>query len=242
MSINQILPIVLKYEEKGVTERTVQCLMNAGFGSGENDIFVADREGVGNMSRAFNRITRKLWSLFENRMDDFNFYPAKKFIWFLTNVEFPPEMPESLLSCFDQHTAAVHPAFDSHHPHLNSMMPIVNNDVLFVEWTAPMVSVEAWKKIGQLDEKMPYWGMDLDWSYRAREMDYELKVDGRYRLKHTYLTDKAPEKISEIRRELRSLYDASTEERLIEKYGEGWLKKLWTTHPYIAQGRKKIHL
>ena len=236
--IDSILPIVLRYEEKGWTEKTVQCLLAAGFH--EKEIVYANRDGVGNMSRAFNEALKKHHNALQDRMDDLNFNPGKKFIWFLTNVEFPQEMPLSLLSAFDIETAIVHPAFDSEHPHLNKAFGVVP-DVPFIEWTAPMVRASIFNQIGGLDEKLPYWGMDLHFSHQCREKGYCLKVDGRYRLKHDYLRVSAPEKISQIRKELRYLYDQPTENRLIELYGEDYLPIIWPTHPLVQRGVKRIH-
>lgn len=226
LNLSDILPIVLKYQEKGWTEKTVQCLIDAGFE--KMDIVFADRDGVGNMSRAFNDV---VW---------INYIIEKRFIWFLTNVEFPPEMPLSLLSCFDDETAAVHPGFDSEHPHIKTAFGVVP-DVPFIEWTAPMVNTYIFELFGGLDEQMPYWGMDLSFSKRCRDAGYMLKIDGRYRLKHNYLRTNAPEKISLIRRELRSLYDKQTEERLIEVHGEDYLAEIWPTHPYVAINRKRLY-
>ena len=236
--IDSILPIVLIYEEKGWTEKTVQCLINAGFQ--EEQIVYANRDGVGNMSRAFNSAVGKSFSLFQDKIDDLNFILGKKFIWFLTNVEFPPEMPLSLLSAFDSETAIVHPAFDSEHPHLTQAFGVVP-DVPFIEWTAPMVRTSVFQELGGLDERLPYWGMDLHFSHQCRERGYCLKVDGRYRLKHNYLRVHSPEKISQIRKELRYLYDKPTEERLIEIYGEDYLSVIWPTHPLVQRGIKRIH-
>lgn len=236
--IDSILPIVLLYEEKGWTEKTVQCLIDAGFQ--EEQIMYANRDGVGNMSRAFNEAVKKNGNVFQTRMDDLNFTPGKKFIWFLTNVEFPPEMPLSLLSAFDSETAIVHPAFDSEHPHMNKAFGVVP-DVPFIEWTSPMVRALPFFYFGMLDEKMPYWGMDLHFSHQCRERGYCLKVDGRYRLKHNYLRVHSPEKISQIRKELRYLYDKPTENRLIEIYGEDYLQVIWPTHPLVQRGVKRIH-
>lgn len=242
--LSQILPIVLKYEEKGVTEKTVQCLLDAGFDK-ENIVF-ADRDGVGNMSRAFNTSMHIL-----KTEDDLEYLQFRgevrtrmmdiKYIWFLTNVEFPPEMPLSLLSAFDEETAAVHPAFESSHDFIRDAIGVVP-EAPFIEWTAPMVRANTFYDLDGLDYNLPYWGMDLDFSYRAKQAGYVLKIDGRYRLKHAYLHLHAPEPISEIRKQLRALYDKATEERLIEKYGENWLQKLWPSHPFNQIGRKTIYL
>lgn len=244
--IEKILPIVLKYEEKGWTDKTVKCLLDAGFS--QEDIVFADRDGVGNMARAFNaalnniKITDELEYLrFRGEfIKDQRMYNVK-YIWFLTNVEFPREMPLSLLSAFDEETAAVHPAFDSEHYFIRDCIGVAP-EVEFLEWTAPMVRADVFFELGGLDEKMPYWGFDLCFSYRAKEAGYVLKIDGRYKLKHTYLNLNAPEPISAIRKQLRALYDKPTEERLIEKYGEDWLKKLWSTHHFHNIGRKKLYL
>jgi len=225
LKLSDIMPIVLEYQEKGWTEKTVHCLTNAGFAFSQ--IVWADRDGVGNMSRAFNEALKKRERL-------------EKYTWFLTNVEFPPEMPLSLLSCFDDETAAVHPGFDSEHPHIKTAFGVAP-DVPFIEWTAPMVRTDLFCEMRGLDEQMPYWGMDLSFSKKCRDAGYMLKIDGRYRLKHNYLRTNAPEKISLIRRELRSLYDKSTEERLIQVHGENYLAEIWPTHPYVSMNRKKLY-
>lgn len=243
--LSQILPIVLKYYEKGWTERTVKCLLDAGFSP--DDIVFADRDGVGNMSRAFNTSTHIL-----KTEDDLEYLQFRgevrtrmmdiKYIWFLTNVEFSPEMPLSLLSAFDEDTAAIHPAFDSQHHFIANTVGVAP-EVPFVEWTAPMVRADVFIELSGLDENLPYWGMDIDFSYRAKKAGYILKVDGRHRLKHTYLHLHAlPEPITRIRKQLRELYDKPTEDYMISKYGENWLSLLWETHHYNSIKRKKIHV
>ena len=226
----QIQPIVLRYHEKGWTEKTVACLIAAGFE--ESDIVYADREGVGNMSKAFN-----------NAFQDKLMNDQKPFTWFLTNVAFPEQMPASLLDLIlsDKDIAAVHPAFDSDHPHIRNAYGI-SREVPFVEWTAPLVNAALFFDV-YLDSDMPYWGMDLDWSYRAREEGYTLAIDGRHRLGHTYLrlTDQK-DPITIERERIRKTFDKSTEERLIEKYGADWMVKLWPTHPHVLAGKKTIHV
>lgn len=243
--LSQILPIVLKYHEKGWTERTVKCLLDAGFS--QEDIVFADRDGVGNMSRAFNAAIHLLKT--EDDLEYIQFrgeYKTRmmgvKYIWFLTNVEFSPEMPLSLLSAFDSETAAVHPAFDSQHHFIANTVGIAP-EVPFIEWTAPMVRADVFYELGGLDENLQYWGMDLAFSKAAKDKGYVLKVDGRYRLKHTYLhLHGTPESITRIRKQLRELYDKPTEDYLIGKYGENWLSLLWESHHYNSMNRKKIHI
>jgi hypothetical protein len=231
----QIQPIVLRYQETGWTEKTVACLIGAGFQ--ESDIVFADREGVGNMSKAFN-------DAFKSTLSNDTFPSAKPFTWFLTNVTFPEQMPVSLLELIksDEDIAAVHPAFDSDHPHIRNAYGI-SREVPFVEWTAPLVdSIVFFQCL--LDEQMPYWGMDLDWSYLVTVIgEYTFAIDGRHRLGHTYLrmTDQK-EPITIEREQIRKTFDASTEQRLIEKHGVDWMAKLWPTHPHVLSGNKTIHV
>jgi hypothetical protein len=235
-----IQPIVLKYHEKGWTEATVKCLIDSGFE--ESNIVYADRQGVGNMSKAFNEA---FFNTLENAEGAHSPYlPLMPYIWFLTNVTFPEQMPASLLELIksDEDIAAVHPAFDSDHPHIRNTYG-VNREVPFIEWTAPLVDSLAFFQC-LLDEKMPYWGMDLDWSYLVQEIGgHTLAVDGRYRLGHTYLRfNDSQEEVTRKRLELRKTFDKPTEERLIEKYGNDWMAKLWPTHPHVLAGKKTIHV
>ena len=239
----QIQPIVLRYNETGWTEKTVACLIAAGFK--KSDIVYADRKGVGNMSKAFNEAC---WPIFDPKgygyhgpSDSKN---VKRYFWFLTNVTFPEQMPLSLLDLIssDDEIAAVHPAFDSDHAHIKNAYGI-SRDAPFIEWTAPLIRTNTLYVVGWPDEKMPYWGMDLDWSYRAREKGYTLAIDGCHRLGHTYLrlTDQK-EPITLERERIRKTFDRSTEERLIEKYGADWMQKLWPNHPHVLAGKKTIHV
>src|SRR5690606_20759401 len=170
---------------KGWTEKRVQCLIDAGFE--EKDIVFADRDGVGNISRAFNFHFRHRDSYSWGSVGLLS--EIYKFTWFLTNVEFPPEMPLSLLSCFDRETAAVHPAFDSEHFHIKTAFGVVP-DVPFIEWTAPMVRTSLFEQFGELDEQMPYWGMDLAFFKRCRDAGYMLKIVGCSQLNTNYLKTK----------------------------------------------------
>lgn len=205
IDLEKIYPIVLLYEEAGWKKATEDCLSAAGFRQWD----YADRDGVGSMSKAFNRA---FYDISPRR---------EKYIWFVTNVTFPPEMPAALLDVMEKHPkcAAVHPVFDSDHPHIKTPPP---GPVPFIEWTAPMIRIEALDDVGLLDEALPYVHFDLDWSYRAREAGWELRVDGTHRLQHTYLWKDAPEQISRMRRELRTLRHPASVARMIEKYGPNW--------------------
>lgn len=221
----QLIIIQLRYLETGWAIRTLDCIHKD---AGDNcDIFMADREGVGNMSLAFNRAMEEIATK--------GLYP--EFVWMVTNITFEPGTVQALIDAFDDNTAAVHPKFASDHPHIINPKGI--QEVPFVEWTAPMVRYNAWRDIGPLDEDMPYWGMDLDWSYRAKQEGYSLKATAHAVVNHTYLRHNAPEPISKIRKELRYLYDSQTEQALVRKYGIDYRHKVWQTHP--NQSTKALH-
>ena len=210
MSINDITAIVLKYEEPGWTEQTLECCAAAGI----TKIVMVERDGVGNMSRAFNS------ALTGHGVFD------TKYIWFLTNVTFTPETPLALMAAFDRDTAAVHPCHHSDHKHLQTC-DATPKQVPFVEFTAPMFRALHLLLLGGADEGMPYWGMDLDWSHRAKEEGYNLKVSPA-RISHTYLRIMTqPHPITKIRDQMRKHWYTPTEQKLIEKYGPDWAKKLW---------------
>ena len=214
MEINDyVLPIVLEYKERGWTEKTVKCLKAAGFELEPQNF--ADREGVGSMSKAFNE-----------RMRFHLQFKNPPFIWFLTNITFEPHVPHKLLEYMQSAytTAAIHPGFNSDHPHIRQGQLL--RDVPFVEWTAPFIRMSALEDVGLLDEQMPYVGFDIDWSYRAKQFGWILAADGVNRVEHTYLYRHAPERISEIRASLRTVYLQSTYDRLAQKWGDNWMEKL----------------
>jgi GT2 family glycosyltransferase len=220
----QVQAIQLAYLETGWTARTFDCLQ----ADSVRCLYLADREGVGSMSAAFNREAGKV----------IRAKKAPEFIWFVTNVAFEPGTAQALLDAFDEDTAAVHPKFASDHPHIASPRGV--QDVPFVEWTAPMIRVEALREVGLLDEDMPYVGMDLDWSYRAREIGWKLRATAGAVVQHAYLRHNAPEPVSKVREQLRALYNHQTNEKMIKKYGQNWKARLWETHPH--KNRHDIHV
>lgn len=211
MNVNDICAIVLKYEEPGWTEQTLECCRAAGI----TKIVIADRDGVGNMSKAFNRAALDVYKT-----------GLPQFIWFLTNVTFTPDVPLALMAAFDDKTAAVHPCHDSDHAHLKNCGH-TPEQIPFIEFTAPMFRTDALEKIGGADEAMPYWGMDLDWSYRAKQAGYNLKVS-LARVQHVYLRhQKMKHPISTFREQLRAYHHNLTEAALVQKYGPKWEQILW---------------
>jgi GT2 family glycosyltransferase len=163
-------------------------------------------------------------------------------VWHLTNVSFKPRMVEAMLEHVAEDVAAIHPAFGSDHPHLNPKAKD-GASVPFVEWTAPLVSVEAWENVGRLQAEMGYWGFDLDWSYRAKRAGYKLIACTTLSLEHDYLRNKHEDEhtVTRLRRAERAKTDEATEALLRATWGDDWLEMLWPTHPYVAQKRKYLH-
>lgn len=210
--IDKVLPIVMVYEEKGVTEQVEACLDAAGFD--EVGWVYAYRDGVGSMARAFNDSAVSVDP------------KEAKYLWFVTNVTFTPDVPKKLFETLENNrkAAAVHPAFDSSHGFIAKAKGV--QPAHFIEWTAPMVRCEAFEDVGILDEDMPYVHFDLDWSHRAKKNGWTLLVDGRVRINHTYLHVRQPERISQIRAELRQMKHQASLEALKRKWGPNALADL----------------
>jgi hypothetical protein len=118
--------------------------------------------------------------------------------------------------------AAITPAFSSDHKHIQPINRNVVTEGPFVEFTAPIVRMDVFKNF-QLDEDMPYMGHDLDWSHRVASFGNKMGVHHGVVLKHTYIRNaKYSHSITDIRKKLRKNADASTEQKLIYKYGAAW--------------------
>lgn len=220
----RVVAIVVKYDEPGWFQQTLDCVKQAGL-----QYIVKPRLGIGPLSSAFNAGMRLLSS------------DICDYAWHLTNVTFQPEMVKELVSHFSEDVASVHPKFQSEHAHICGTGCKDGQYIPFVEWTAPMVSMEAWETVGELDEAMPYWGMDLDWSHRAKLAGFHHRVCTTYELGHDYLNRLAKvrgaHEITKSRRVERAKFDRSTQNALREKWGEHWLEILWPNHENA--GKKK---
>lgn len=227
MSHSTVTAIVLRYEEPGWTDATLKCLLQSPY---PIDVIVVDREGVGGLSAPFNA------GAAQTKAD---------YLWFLTNVRFGaqaiPRMVEVMNNNLDY--AAIHPAFESDHAHLRPMQLRGDSAIIpFIEWTAPFVRRSVWEEIGGLDEQMPYWGMDLDWSHRAKLAGHYVGLCPSVTLDHLYLRHTVPVcAVTRDRQRIRAEHDKVTEQRLREKWGDDWLRDLWPSHPYVAEGRKVIY-
>jgi GT2 family glycosyltransferase len=65
----------------------------------------------------------------------------------------------------------------SSHKHLRPRENGVVAPALYLEWAAPLVSQIAWAEVGPLDEEFGFFSMDIDWSYRAKQLGWRLAVD-----------------------------------------------------------------
>jgi GT2 family glycosyltransferase len=213
-----ILPLVLVYEESEC-ESVYKHFP-------DHIIRFADRGGVGSMAKAFN--------------DSLKALPPYKYIWWITNIEFDKPVIDDMLEIMesDPKIAAVHPRFKSDHPHIR----FGKGEAPFIEFTAPLIRTEALDNVGLLDEQMPYWGFDFDWSYRARSNGWKLWV-GNKEIDHAYLRHiHRAHNVSVSRNIIRSHYDQQTIDRLVEKYGPGW-KSILSHHASFNNTQfKTIHL
>ncbi len=178
----------------------------------EVDVFWADRRGVGSMARAYNECFNT------NRLAD-----RFKYVWFLSNVEFEDGVLSELLRGVERSGfAALHPSFDSDHWHTR---PAKSPEVFatpFVEFTAPLVQSDIFAAF-PLDERMPYWGHDLDWGHRVRQAGHTIGVHHGTRVSHSYIRhdqEKHPATLERARQ--RAQHDAATRRQLRHKYGRKW--------------------
>lgn len=181
------------------------------------DVFYIDRKGIGSLSKAFN--------------DGFKQGNGAEYdyVWFVTNVTFGEGHLFVLLRDIDLSNmfvklAAIHPSFESDHKHLQTGESYDDLTIPFIEFTAPFIKSEVFAKF-PLDEKMPYWGMDLDWSYRVKQAGWQLGCCHAVTLGHTYIRNTVksiPNKYTRQRYNRRKLTNASTERQLVAKYGVNW--------------------
>ncbi len=170
-------------------------------------------------------------------------WPGRRFnwVWHLTNVGFANDSLDKMMELAGESVAAIHPVFSSDHSHLNAVKVKESGSIPFVEWTAPLINLTAWRRIGELDNALGYWGMDLDWSARAKLCGYDLQVCKEVELDHVYLCkkDRAEHPVTGARRIARANANKETEDRLIALWGEDWMSKIWSTHPKLAKRKGK---
>jgi len=177
---------------------------------------IVSRDGVGNMSRAFNTILMDpTWQV--------------DYLWFVTNIRFDADVPFKLAQTLERTGwAGIHPAMPTSDHHTHHLHPIgVEKETPYIEWTAPMVRADVFAD-NPLDEMLPYYYMDLDWSYRVREQGLKVGVDHGCQIRHIYLRNAENEHpIQRIRKQLRAYWTPISQNHMAQKWGKGWEKKLW---------------
>lgn len=198
-----------------------------GSGNGSCTVQYVGRDGVGSLAEAYNRGFRKAQG---HEYD---------YVWLLSNIS-SVEMrgvcgieTDAISLMIKQmesvdkrvNVAANHPAFNSDHIHIRPETFIGITPVPYIEFTAPFIRAEIFAQF-PLDETMPYWGHDLDWSYRVAQAGYTLTVDHSVVLGHSYIRhSKANGTLHAITRRrlmLRRRSDKATEAALVAKYGKMW--------------------
>lgn len=109
--------------------------------------------------------------------------PDVDYVWMLnSDVEgVSVEMGLELwMDCvYDEHAVST-PVFNSPHQAFSqqaaNMFAQTLRAVSWVDWCCPMVSVEAWKKVGEFDPASTGYFADVDWCRRARDVGYRFCV------------------------------------------------------------------
>ena len=87
-----------------------------------------------------------------------------------------PDMLADLAQTAQRHAlAVVTPAFNSPHGLFHSR-GVGWRQVPWVDWTCPLVSLEAWRRVGGFDAQLVGYFADVDWCARARALGYALGV------------------------------------------------------------------
>lgn len=206
---NQACIIALKYEEPEYKE-TIKCIEATGA-----PVFWADRDGVGNYSRALNEAVRKL----------LNAGIRFEYIWMISNIIFDKGVLPSLVKAMNNNPqmAAIHPSMPtSDHVHQHTDGSFGVKEVPFIEWTAPIVRFNVFANM-MLDEKLAYYYMDLSWSHEVKKAGMKVGVDHSVAVGHVYLRNKkSPHPISAIRAKLRDYWTPISQKHMHDKYGPDW--------------------
>lgn len=213
--MSKVLIVALEYLEDD-WQQTKACIEATGL-----PVVYVSRDGVGNMARAFNNIAIPKNVIYtETRCGVF---VNDVYLWFVTNIVFDKDLPNKLAKAMDETGfAAIHPAMKtSDHIHQWPDGSGEVKEVPFVEWTAPMVRADVFLN-NPLDEMLQYFYFDLDWSYRVKQQGYKVGVHHGAEINHTYLRNKKPHPISEIRKQLRNYWTPISQAHMESKYGKGW--------------------
>lgn len=203
--------VAVEYEEPEYTE-TRAAIENTG-----QDVVWVDRDGIGSLARAYNEGFREA----QRR--------GAGMVWFLSNITFGPDVLPRLVGSLAENPeyAAIQPPYDSDHAFLRPNGSGKVESVPYVEFTCPLVRANVFARF-PLDERMPYWGHDLDWGFRVRQAGWKVGVDqGCESIGHTYIRHvQNPLPVTKKRHALRHASNRATRKALIRKYGNNWAQVL----------------
>lgn len=210
------LIIALKYLEPHY-ESTLKCLE-----AYHSDYIFCDRQGVGNMAKAYN-------DGFKAAMADPHLSKAE-YIWFISNITFRHGTLGALVKAMDESGyAAICPVYQSDHAHLQPRSfhyGQETEEIPFVEFTCPIVRTSVFKEF-MLDEQLPYYYHDLDWSYRVKQEGFKLGVHKGVEVGHVYLRNNENHPISIERARLRRAAVPAMKAHMEKKYGPNWQMIVW---------------
>ncbi len=189
-------------------QETKRCIEAAGLPT-----VYQERHGVGSLAEAINAGIKKIQT---------------DMVWIVTNIDFRPGTAMLLAHALhDSGYTALNPVYLSDHYFLRPGSGQHGiKEVPFIEFTAPIVYTDALRKF-PLDEDMPYWGHDLDFSYRVKQAGGKVGVCKDISVFHTYIRFKDQQNVWTMNRQLlRTMSNAETSAALDKKYGPNARKLL----------------
>lgn len=199
---------VIYYEPQWLD--TIKCV-----GDCRIPVHLVDRSGYLGLADAINR-----------GMKDNDIAAQYDYVWIVTNPIWKPGLHNVLMEPFlaDERWAAVSPAFNSDHAHMQKASGSECREVPFVEFTCPVVKADLLAQT-PLDEEMPYVGHDLDWCAIMRKEGWKVGVYDKALVSHSYvrkMEKQFPHPMTEIRSRKRNESVQSTVARLESKWGKDW--------------------
>lgn len=227
--MQKVLIIALKYQEETYSQ-TLNSINALTEHNVEFKLVFADRDGVGNYSRAFNEAFKR-YDLSHRGVDIFNTGIERiDYVWLVSNVTFTCKSFLCLIETMknaESNFCAIHPVMDTsdhvHQHYTETPLHLIEcpKNSYYIEMTAPLIRYSVFKNY-MLDEKLPYWYMDLDWSYRVRQAGLRLGVCNIAQVNHVYLRNNKREFISKIRDRLRIHHKPAMVNHMVSKYGLNW--------------------
>jgi len=105
--------------------------------------------------------------------------------------------------------AAITPAFNSPHAIFRRRNEDGLRQVRWIDWTCPLVRMEAWETVGGFDTTVDGYGADIDWCYRAGQRGWEFYVHDGLEIHHlgsqTVMSQDTAGKMSDVARMNRFL-------------------------------------